>query len=181
MQIYKDYYKFDNNDDYKCFHNDKGLLNINFALACEGVKIVLSKISDQSFTINVNGDDNQLLFITDLLYGLDRSNRSNSVLYIDGFSRANDEGPRYGRKIATLIRQFAEARNFDWIWLEPAACETIVPGAVNQDQLEAFYEGVFTSDLVSYKIESKDELHYLGMSDYVDYFITPEDKHKIGM
>lgn len=155
------------------------MLNINFALACEGVKIVLSKISDQSFTINVNGDDNQLLFIADLLYGFDRSNRSNSVLYIDGFSRANDEGPRYGRKIATLIRQFAEARNFNWIWLNPAACETIVSGALNQDQLEAFYKEVFTSDRVSYKNKSADELHFLDMSDYVDYFIKPENKHKM--
>lgn len=161
--IQEDYYKIQFDGRYKCSHNNDGFLEEAFSLKRDGIKVFSSNQTNEGFQLDIKEFGNkESIFCVKIIYGELNNDSTKSVLYINDFSRLSDERNGYGKTLATLIKQFAENRKFDFIEIHPVACKDVVIDAMNQEQLEQFYRKIFNSKIFTYKeVENSSDIKYI--------------------
>ena len=159
--IQKDYYYYDEIGNYK-LSNQKGFLNKELLINGNKYYFVPCCLESTTFKLEVKDEADKDVFTVKILYGPRCSKPNQHVLYIETFQRLTDYRCGIGKEMLKYVREMAESRGFNVIVVNAVAMPCTCKDAMNQEQLEKFYEKYLNGTNVS--------LEFMNNSDDVGYY-----------
>ena len=137
--IQRDYYFCDEMGNYRPT-GQKGFLNKELFLKGNKYYVIPRYFDSGTLKLIVEDESENDVFSVVILYGSRFSNPNQYILYIEDFSRLTDSRCGIGTEMLEYIKRMAKDRGFNIIGVHAVAAPNACKGAMNQEQLEAFYE-----------------------------------------
>lgn len=153
--IQKDYLRYDERDGrIKPIANENGFLEYKFSINGKNYRTISSERTNSSFKLTVKDVmKHEKVFEVEILYGKIYNNDQH-ILFIQDFHRVSNEPEGVGKSMAMFIRNLAESRGFNQIWVHPVHSDEKDKEYMSEEDLKKFYKKYLNSDKV--KLEFKE-------------------------
>lgn len=129
----------------------KGFLDKQLLINGKKYDVIPKSPTNESFKLVVEDESGTEVFDVKMLYGPHITAPDQHILYIEDFCRETPNRQGVGGEMANYIRELAENRGFTTIGAHVVAQPYLCKDAMDQEQLEKFYEEHLNGENVKFK------------------------------